>query len=101
MMKVLRNTAENPSIQSQIRPDGFFRRDSLLVVPRRVELRLLHPACLREMGVGEDIILVAFGLSMGALAVAAAIAFGIGGRDIAKRKLESWTKKIDEPKEQK
>ena len=30
-------------------------------------------------------------LALGALAVAAAIAFGIGGRDFASRKLQSWT----------
>jgi hypothetical protein len=30
-------------------------------------------------------------LALGALAVAAAIAFGIGGRDLASRKLQSWT----------
>jgi len=30
-------------------------------------------------------------LALGALAVAAAIAFGMGGRDFASRKLQAWT----------
>ncbi len=47
---------------------------------------------LRELGVGDDIILLAFGLLVGALAVAAAVAFGLGGRDVAKTHLEKWTR---------
>ncbi|MCY0895384.1 MAG: mechanosensitive ion channel [Alicyclobacillaceae bacterium] len=38
---------------------------------------------LQQMGVANDIINLAFGLILGAVAVAAAIAFGIGGRDVA------------------
>jgi hypothetical protein len=50
---------------------------------------------LREMGLGESIINLAFGLTLGAIAVAAAIAFGLGGRDLAHRKLEQWTREAD------
>ena len=46
---------------------------------------------LRFMGLANDIIVVAFGLVLGAVAVAVAIAFGIGGRDAAKRLLDRWT----------
>jgi hypothetical protein len=46
---------------------------------------------LRFMGLANDIIVLAFGLILGAVAVAAAIAFGIGGRDAAKRLLDRWT----------
>jgi hypothetical protein len=46
---------------------------------------------LRFMGLANEIITLAFGLTLGAVAVAAAIAFGIGGRDAAKRLLERWT----------
>ena len=45
---------------------------------------------LEQMGVGEEIITLAFGLSVGAVAVAAAIAFGIGGRDIAADIIADW-----------
>lgn len=46
---------------------------------------------IRHMGLANEIINLAFGLILGAIAVAAAIAFGIGGRNIAARKLEEWT----------
>ncbi|NOZ01361.1 MAG: mechanosensitive ion channel [Deltaproteobacteria bacterium] len=70
---------------------------ALLATAARVSIVVLAGAVgLREMGVGKDIILLAFGLVVGAIAVASAIAFGIGGRDIARRKLEVWTKKTQE-----
>ena len=50
---------------------------------------------LRQMGVAEDIINLAFGLLLGAVAIAIALAFGIGGRDVAGRYLEKWTGKIE------
>jgi hypothetical protein len=46
---------------------------------------------LRFMGLANDIIALAFGLILGAVAVAVAIAFGIGGRDAAKKLLDRWT----------
>jgi hypothetical protein len=46
---------------------------------------------LRFMGLANDIIVLAFGLILGAVAVAVAIAFGIGGRDAAKRLLDRWS----------
>lgn len=42
------------------------------------------------MGLGEDIVNLAFGLLFGAVAVAFALAFGLGGRDVAARQLETW-----------
>lgn len=47
---------------------------------------------LSQMGLADEIINLAFGLMLGAIAVAMAIAFGIGGRDMAARKLAEWTK---------
>ena len=43
---------------------------------------------LRQMGLANSIINLAFGIVLGAIALAAAIAFGIGGRDFAKRQLD-------------
>ena len=42
------------------------------------------------MGLANEIISLAFGLTLGAVAVAVAIAFGLGGREIAARQLDSW-----------
>ncbi len=66
------------------------------VVARVAILLLAGSIAIRHMGLANEIINLAFGLTLGAIAVAAAIAFGIGGRDIAARKLEEWT----EPKNQ-
>jgi hypothetical protein len=43
---------------------------------------------LRFMGLADDIINLAFGLSLGAIAVAFALAFGLGGRDAAARAMQ-------------
>jgi len=45
---------------------------------------------LREMGIAESIVNLAFGLLLGAVAVAAALAFGLGGREVAGQMLERW-----------
>jgi hypothetical protein len=45
---------------------------------------------LRQMGIAQTIVDLAFGLMLGAIAVAAAIAFGIGGREVARQLLERW-----------
>jgi hypothetical protein len=49
---------------------------------------------LREMGLANEIVNLAFGLLLGAIAVAVALAFGLGGRDIAGRELESWLESL-------
>ena len=49
---------------------------------------------LEQMGVGAEIITLAFGLTLGAVAVAAAIAFGFGGRDIASDVIADWRERL-------
>ncbi len=43
---------------------------------------------LRTTGIAADIVNIAFGLMLGAIAVAAALAFGLGSRDVAGREVE-------------
>src|SRR3954447_3315686 len=46
---------------------------------------------LTFMGLADQIVMMAFGLILGAAAIATAIAFGLGGRDAAARVLERWS----------
>lgn len=45
---------------------------------------------LQQMGIAPNIVNLAFGLLLGALAVAVAISFGLGGRDVASEQLRDW-----------
>ncbi|MDT9096676.1 mechanosensitive ion channel, partial [Escherichia coli] len=45
---------------------------------------------LRFMGLADEIVILAFGLILGSAAVAAALAFGLGGREAAQRLLRRW-----------
>lgn len=49
---------------------------------------------LRFMGIADDIVLLAFGLVLGAAAVAAALAFGLGGRSAAGQVAQTWADKV-------
>ena len=49
---------------------------------------------LRFMGIADDVVLLAFGLVLGAAAVAAALAFGLGGRNAAGQVAQSWADKL-------
>lgn len=48
---------------------------------------------LRQMGLADEIVILAFGLAFGAIAVAAAIAFGIGGREAAKNLVDEFVER--------
>ena len=50
---------------------------------------------LQQMGISVEIVNIAFGLILGALAIALAVAFGIGGRDIASKFLQKWTENLE------
>lgn len=65
------------------------RHSGLLARAARVSILIFSAAmALRQMGIAEDIVTTAFTLLLGALAVAFAIAFGLGGRDAARAQLE-------------
>ena len=75
-----------------IHSSGNAQAGLLANVARVAILMLVGAIALRQMGLANEIISLAFGLLLGALAIAVAIAFGIGGREVAARKLEQWTK---------
>jgi len=90
---------------------SFFSRAALLAAvnanmpsPRVLSLSVrsiiivfVFSVVFEELGLAEQTMLVAFGLAFGALMLGLAIAFGIGGRDLAQRFLE---KKIFREKKQ-
>ena len=49
---------------------------------------------LRAMGIADDIVNLAFGLTLGAIAVAVALAFGLGGREAAARLASRWVDRL-------
>jgi len=51
---------------------------------------------LRAMGIADDIVNLAFGLTLGAVAIAFALSFGLGGREAAGRQMEHWFSKLRE-----
>jgi hypothetical protein len=76
-----------------IKSSGSANAAFLGLAARGAIMVLAGAMALRQAGLAEDIINLAFGLLLGSVAVATAIAFGIGGRDIAARKLDKWTNK--------
>ncbi|HIK32967.1 MAG TPA: mechanosensitive ion channel [Oscillatoriales cyanobacterium M59_W2019_021] len=52
---------------------------------------------LQQMGIAPNIVNLAFGLLLGAIAVAIALAFGLGGRDIAADEIRSFLSSFRKP----
>jgi hypothetical protein len=72
------------------------RQAGLLALAARISITVLAGAmALRQMGLANEIITIAFGLLLGAIAVAFAIAFGIGGRDLAAQTLRNWRDRVE------
>jgi len=57
-------------------------------------------AALTQLGIAEELIVPTFLILLGAVALAAAIAFGLGGRDAAQRLVEQAYEKGDEKRQQ-
>ena len=66
----------------------------LAIVARSSILILAGAMALLQMGIADEVVLIAFGLIGGAVAVAAAIAFGIGGREAAGRLVDEWLQSL-------
>lgn len=59
-------------------------------VARIAIIVLVAAMALQRIGIAPDIVNLAFGLLLGAIAVAIALAFGLGGRDIAREQVQEW-----------
>ena len=61
----------------------------------RIAILVLSTAmALRQIGLAEDIINMAFGIILGALGIGAAIAIGLGSKDIAAREVERMIENV-------
>ncbi len=63
-------------------------------IARFAILLLVAAMGLRAMGIADDIVNTAFTLILGAVAVALALSFGLGGREAAGRQMEYWLKQL-------
>lgn len=69
-------------------------RTMLAKVARFAILGIVLAMGLRAMGIADDIVNLAFGLTLGAVAVAVALAFGLGGREAAGRLASRWVDRL-------
>ena len=65
-------------------------KSPLARIARFAILGLVLAMGLRAMGIASDIVNLAFGLTLGAVAIAGALSFGLGGREAAGRQMEYW-----------
>jgi hypothetical protein len=63
-------------------------------IARFAILGLVLALGLSAMGIADDIVNMAFALVFGAVAVAVALSFGLGGREAAGRQMEYWLAKL-------
>ena len=71
-------------------------QSDVLAVAARVSILVFAAAmALKQMGLADSIVNLAFGLILGAIALAAAIAFGWGGRDVARQQLEKMQQSLE------
>jgi hypothetical protein len=70
------------------------RTTGLARIARLAILGLVIAMGLGAMGIADDIVNLAFGLTLGAIAVAFALSFGLGGREAAGRQMEHWLSRL-------
>lgn len=81
----LANLAFNLITSSGSRQSRFLGQTARIAI-----IVLVSAMALQQMGIASDIVNLAFGLLLGAIAVAIALAFGLGSRDIAAAQLREW-----------
>lgn len=57
-------------------------------------LAFVGALALNQMGIATSIVNLAFGLLLGAIAVAIAVSFGLGGREVANEQLREWVAEL-------
>ena len=76
--------------QRVVSSSGTHQSQILGQVARLAIIVFVGAMALQQMGIAASIVNLAFGLLLGAIAVATAISFGLGGRDVASEQLRDW-----------
>jgi hypothetical protein len=84
-------------VVSAVRSSDSPQAPLLSMAARIVILLLAGAMALRQMELANDIVNIAFGLVIGSVAAAVALAFGLGGRDTAAHLLDDWREKFGKP----
>ena len=81
--------------------DGVVSVRLLSRIVRLMIIILAGTMALAQIGLGRHVVLIAFSISFGAVMLGAAIDFGLGGRDVARRVLENrFPEKEEKEKEE-
>jgi len=78
------------SVNSGIKSSGLIGKCTRFAV-----FMLSATMALEQLGIGKDTVIIAFTIIFGGLVLATAIAFGLGGKDIAREYLEKKVKEGD------
>jgi Conserved TM helix len=76
--------------QKVVSSSGTHQASVLGQIARLAIIAFVGAMALQQMGIAAGIVNLAFGLLLGAIAVAVAISFGLGGRDVASEQLRDW-----------
>ena len=83
------------NLVAKIISNSGIKKSGLLATTARVVILILAGSmALHQIGIAGEIVNMTFGILLGALAVAVALAFGLGCRDIAARELDCLIGKI-------
>jgi len=74
-----------------VRPDGV---GGLARLAQVAIIGVVIAMGLRAMGIANDIVNLAFAFTFGAIAVAVALSFGLGGREAAGKQMDYWLSKL-------
>lgn len=75
------------------------RGSEFLAAAARIAILIISLSmALDQMGVADEIVRIAFTLLLGAIAVAVALAFGLGARDAAGKEVEKWLSSLKRSK---
>ena len=82
-------------VSNAVSASGMSQARTVAMIARVVILAFAAAIGLREMGIANEIVIIAFALPLGAFALAAAIAVGVGGRELAAQELAALRERLN------